>query len=458
MCGVFGALSPDNPVLEEIYLGLYALQHRGQESAGAAWIGDDRRLHFLKGMGLVHEALKQDQLAAVPARAAIGHVRYSTSGGSLPANSQPLGANYARGPLAVAHNGNLTNTAQLAAWLEERGAIFQSSSDTETLLHLVAHQPGKPLLEALLGALEELWGAFSLAILTEDGLVAARDPWGFRPLSIGRRGRNHYVASETCAFQLLGAETVREVEPGELVLIEPSGRLTSFRLRPKADHPRLCAMELIYLARPDSEIGGRSVYEIRLELGRILARRAPALEADFVTGMPDSGTPAALGYAEEAGLPFAGAMVRNRYVGRTFIQPTRKVRELGVRIKLSPNRRLFNGRRAILVDDSLVRGTTARQVMRLIKEAGAARLHLGISSPPLRHPCFYGLDLPSARDLAAAAASVEEIRLQVGVDSLFYLNTDDLRRAFGPACPGFCTACFDGDYLPLAPGHIGRNF
>lgn len=458
MCGVFGAYSRQDNVAEDVYLGLLALQHRGQESAGIAWINGERRINLRRGMGLVHEAMNQDELSSVQARAVIGHVRYSTAGGSLAQNMQPICANYAQGPVAIAHNGNLTNFREMRDELENMGAIFQSTCDTEAILHLLAHQPQRRPLEALHHALERAIGAFSLLVLLEEGLVAARDPWGFRPLALGRRGGNWYVSSESCAFNLIGAEFVRDIEPGEILLIGPDG-LSSYHLPDTGDRKRLCSFEFVYLARPDSVIEGRSVYQARKAMGRRLARNRtgecvhsaaaatnPAA-ADFVASMPDSGTTAALGFAQEAALPFESAVVRNRYVGRTFIQPTQRVRELGVRIKLNPSPELFAGRSVALVDDSIVRGTTAGLVVTMIRECGTKAIHLYISSPPVRHPCFYGLDTPSAGDLAAARLSLEEIAAQVGADSLCYLSQDDMVDAIGLPADMLCTACFDGDYM-----------
>lgn len=455
MCGVFGAYSRSDFVGEEMYLGLSALQHRGQESAGVAWIDSDRRINVSKGMGLVHEALDQERLASTPATVAIGHVRYSTSGASLLQNAQPIAANYAQGPVAVAHNGNLTNFDELRNLLEGRGAIFQSTCDSETILHLLAHQPRRSPLEALRKALDAVRGAFSLVVLLEEGLVAARDPWGFRPLSLGRRGDNYYVASESCAFSLIGASFVRDIEPGEVLLINERG-LTSYKLDAHPDRKRLCSFEFVYLARPDSVIEGVSVYRARHEMGRRLAQGGDgeqvlsgesASDADFVASLPDSGTTAAIGYAQASGLSYESAVVRNRYVGRTFIQPTQRVRELGVRIKLSPSEYMLRDRSVVLVDDSLVRGTTAGLVVSMIRGCGTRAIHLRISSPPVRYPCFYGIDTPSKGDLAAATQSLGEIARHVGADTLRYLGKDDLIAAIGLPADRLCTACFDGDYI-----------
>ena len=445
MCGVFGAYSPSDFVAEEVYLGLSALQHRGQESAGVAWIDGGGRMNSIKGMGLVHEALSQSALSEAPVRSVIGHVRYSTNGSSMLQNAQPICANYARGPVAIAHNGSLTNFNELRTTLENRGAIFQSTGDTEAILQLLAHQPKLKPFDALRNALTEARGAYSLVVLMEEGLVAARDPWGFRPLVLGRRGDNYYVASESCAFGLLGASFVREIEPGEVVLINGKGT-SSYRLPIKTDRKWLCSFEYVYFARPDSVIGGQSVYRTRREMGRKLAARDTP-KADFVAAFPDSGTTAALGYSEASGMPYESAVVRSRYVGRTFVQPTQKVRELGVRIKLHPCGELFRDREAVLVDDSLVRGTTAGHVVSMIRECKARALHLRISSPPVRYPCFYGIDTPSSGDLAAANQTLADVARTVGADSLLYLSREDMIEAIGLPPDSLCTACFDGRYL-----------
>jgi amidophosphoribosyltransferase len=446
MCGVFGAYSPRDFVAEEVYLGLSALQHRGQESAGVAWIDGDRRVNTIKGMGLVHEALSQRVLAETPVKSAIGHVRYSTAGGSMLQNAQPICANYAQGPVAIAHNGNLTNFHELRGILESRGAIFQSTSDTEAILQLLAHQPKRSPFEALLRALSEVRGAYCLVVLLEEGLVAARDPWGFRPLSLGKRGGNYYVASESCAFNLLGASFVRDIAPGEVVMINGDG-VTSYSLSIESRKKWFCSFEYVYFARPDSVIEGRSVYGARQEMGRKLAMSWGAAGADFVASFPDSGTTAALGYAQASGVPFKAAVVRNRYVGRTFIQPTQKVRELGVRIKLNPCPELFRDRSAVLVDDSIVRGTTAGLVVSMVRECSARALHLRISSPPIKYPCFYGIDTPSSGDLAAAKCNEDDMARTVGADSLHYLSKEDMIEAIGLPRDSLCTACFDGEYL-----------
>jgi len=453
MCGVFGAYSPrGDSVLEDVYLGLLALQHRGQESAGIAWIDREGNVQALKGMGLVPSAVDQAALARTESNRAIGHVRYSTFGGSLLRNAQPIAANYARGPVAVAHNGNLTNADALMRYLEGRGAIFQSDCDTETILHLMAHNAHMASLEALVDALRRLRGAFSLTVLVGDRLVAARDPWGFRPLVLGRRGETLYAASESCALDIVGAELLRDVEPGEIVVIDGKG-ISSLKIPVSSPRKYHCSFEYVYFARPDSLIDGRSVYKVRKDLGRRLARACPCEGADRAAGMPDSGTLAALGYAEESRIPHELGVVRNRYVGRTFIQPTQRVRELGVKIKLNPIAAVFADQRAVVVDDSIVRGTTAGRVVALLRERGAREVHLRIASPPVRFPCYYGIDTPSYEELAAARFDVEGIRTEVGADSLGYLPPEELIGAIGLGEDRLCTACFTGRYLEEGTDH-----
>ena len=446
MCGVFGAYSQSgSAVLEDIYLGLCALQHRGQLSAGVAWI-DGGSVHIKKGLGLVHEALSQSELAQVEAHTAIGHVRYATAGGTRPEDSQPLGANYAQGPIAIAHNGNLTNAVALSSYLANRGAIFQTSCDTETIIQLMAHQPGTVQLEALETALSKIKGAYSLAVLLNDCLIAARDPWGFRPLVLGRRDDTYFVASESCALDIIGAEIVRDVEPGEILVIDRRG-IISRKLPKEAQRHHHCSFEYVYFARPDSVIDGRSVYSARKRLGSCLAKSCGCPREAVVAGMPDSGTLAALGLAEEAGMDFEAGVVRNRYVGRTFIQPTQRVREAGVKIKLNPQPGIFDGKEAVIVDDSLVRGTTAGRIISMIRESGAERVHMRIASPPVRYPCYYGIDTPSSEELIAAQMDIPELCEKIGADSLRYISCDELCEAIGLPRGELCTACFDGNYL-----------
>lgn len=446
MGGVFGAFDRTGKVvLEDVYLGLFALQHRGQESAGMAWI-EKKETHTIKGMGLLHSAIDQSRLVGVPAHCAIGHVRYSQEGASMIKNAQPLAAKYARGPVAIAHDGSITNAQGLMHFLEDKGAIFQSICDTETILHLMAHQSHKPPLDALLDALRHLQGGFALTVLLEDRLVAARDPWGFRPLVIGQRDDTLYVTSESCALDIVGATLIRDVEPGELIVID-SGGITSLRISDTPERGYACAFEYVYLARPDSFIDGRSVNAVRKEMGKRLAKRCPCPGADLVAGMPDSGTLAALGYAEESATPFELAIVRNRYVGRTFIQPTQRVRDLGVRIKLNPISSILSGKKAVIIDDSIVRGTTAQRVVSMIRDSGAAEVHLRIASPPVRFPCYYGIDTPSSEHLIAARMDISALNENIGADSLAYLTVDDLIEAIGLPLCRLCTACFNGEYL-----------
>lgn len=447
MCGIFGAFSTKGaPVLEDIYLGLYALQHRGQESAGVAWTNSGGNVHALKGTGLVHLALNQQQLASISSSCGIGHVRYSTTGGSELTNAQPLTATSSRGAVAIAHNGNLTNAEAIKNYLESRGAIFQSKTDTEVILHLMAHQSHKTRLDAFVDSLRKLQGAYSLTLIVENRLVAARDPWGFRPLVIGKRDDVYYIASESCALDLVGGEFIRDVEPGEIVVIGSNG-IQSLRIPVKAPEKFACSFEYVYFARPDSVIQGRSVYEVRKALGRKLAERAPCPDADLVTGMPDSGTIAAMGFAEASGLPYEKVVVRNRYVGRTFIEPTQRVRELGVRIKLNPIREMIKDKKIVIVDDSIVRGTTCQRMIAMIKEAGAREVHVRISSPPVRFPCYYGIDTATREQLAAARMDIKQLEKQVGADSLDYITEEDLITAIGLPVSHSCTACFSGSYM-----------
>lgn len=446
MCGVFGAYSQSGTaVLEDIYLGLCALQHRGQLSAGVAWI-DGGSVHIKKGLGLVHEALSQSELAKIGTHTAIGHVRYATAGGTRPENSQPLGANYAQGPIAIAHNGNLTNAVALSSYLANRGAIFQTSCDTETIIQLMAHQPGTVQLEALETALAKIKGAYSLTVLLNDCLIAARDPWGFRPLVLGRRDDTYFVASESCALDIIGAELIRDVEPGEILVIDRRG-IISRKLPKQAQRHHRCAFEYVYFARPDSVIDGRSVYGARKKLGACLAECGGCPANAVVAGMPDSGTLAALGLAEAAGVDFESGVVRNRYVGRTFIQPTQRVRDAGVKIKLNPQPGIFDGKEAVIVDDSLVRGTTAGRIVSMIHESGAEKVHMRIASPPVCYPCYYGIDTPSSEELVAAQMDIPELCEKIGADTLRYISCEALCEAIGLPRTELCTACFDGNYL-----------
>ncbi len=448
MSGIFGAYSKiKKPVLEEVYLGLYALQHRGQESAGIAWI-DNRRVATVKGMGLLHNAIEQQSLAAETACYAIGHVRYTPLVGSQIHNVLPIGANYARGPVAISHDGLITNLPELTRQLEQRGAIFQSSTDSEAMIHLMAQKSHMQPLDALVDALRRIEGSYSTIVMLEGCLVAARDPWGFKPLVVGEHEGTYYVASESCALDIVGAKLIRDVEPGEILVIDDRG-MRSLRIHHEPCRCGMkCSFEYVYTARPDSIIDGRSVYEARKEMGRRLAAKSPCQNADMTTGMPDSGTIAAIGYAERSKIPLEMGVVRNRYVGRTFIQPTQKVRELGVRIKLNPISEVFKGKKTVVVDDSIVRGTTAERVVSMIRSSGADEVHLRIASPPVLHPCRYGIDTRKAETLAAVGVTIDELCRKVGADSLDYLTEDDLIAAIGLPENQLCTACFTGKYLP----------
>jgi amidophosphoribosyltransferase len=444
-CGLFGIFGhPEAAHLT--YLGLYALQHRGQESAGIV-CSDGERLRLEKGMGLVNDVFTEERLASLTGDRAMGHVRYSTAGDTVATNAQPYLIECHRGPIAVGHNGNLVNATILRHELEAAGSIFQSTSDTEVILHLYARSHRESLEDAIAASLSKVMGAFSVLFLTKDALVGARDPWGFRPLVIGQLQGAPIICSETCALDLIGAKYVRDVEPGELVIVERTG-LRSFRPFPP-EPPSQCIFEHVYFARPDSLVFGRNVLESRLALGRQLAREAPA-PADIVVPVPDSGMGAALGYSQESGLPFQWGLIRNHYVGRTFIEPRQSIRSFGVKIKLNPVASVLEGHRVVLVDDSIVRGTTSRKIVRMVRDAGAREVHMRISSPPTTGPCYYGIDTPLKSELIASRHSLEEIREHVEADSLAYLSQEGLLQAVGDAQGRrYCTACFSGRY-PVA--------
>ncbi|HEY4742433.1 MAG TPA: amidophosphoribosyltransferase [Candidatus Acidoferrales bacterium] len=440
-CGVFGIFGRTEAA-KLAYLGLYALQHRGQESAGIAST-DGATLYVHKGMGLVQEIFNPEAMLRLPGGAAIGHTRYSTAGDTSIMNAQPVVIDCNKGKLAVAHNGNLTNAAELRRKLEHRGSIFQTTSDTEVIVHLVARSSARHLTGALVEALNQVEGAYSLLVLTQNELYALRDPRGFRPLNLGRLDGNWVVASETCAFDLIDAEYVREIEPGEMVKIT-GNEISSIHFAPEKAH-QYCIFEHVYFSRPDSIIFGRQVNESRERLGRQLAREHP-VEADAVVPVPDSGVPAAVGYAAESGIAFRMGLIRNHYVGRTFIEPEQSIRDFGVRLKLNTVRRMIEGQRVILVDDSIVRGTTSRKIVRMVRDAGAAEVHVRISCPPTISPCFYGVDTPTRNELIAANHSVEEIRKFLEADSLGYLSLTGLREAVDDNEGKFCTSCYTGSY------------
>jgi amidophosphoribosyltransferase len=443
-CGVFGIFG--NPEAANLtYLGLYALQHRGQESAGIV-TADGERMRASRAMGHVADAFDEGALEALPGHLAIGHTRYSTAGESRLSNAQPFLIDCAHGQIAVAHNGNLVNARELRDDLVRAGAIFGTSSDTEVLLHLYARSKAPSIEEALIDSVSQIRGAFSLALLTKDRLIAVRDPNGFRPLALGRLGDAWIVCSETCALDLIGATYVRDVEPGELLIISDGG-LRSVKPFPRSPLAQ-CVFEHVYFARPDSYVFGRSVNDVRTELGRVLAREA-AIPADVVVPIPDSGVCAATGYAEEARLPLRMGLIRNHYVGRTFIQPQQSIRHFGVKVKLNPVRSILEGKRVVLLDDSLVRGTTSRKIVKMVKAAGASEVHLRISCPPTISPCFYGVDTPSRAELIAATHTIDEIRKYVGADTLAYLSLHGLRTAIGSDQQSYCTSCYTGVY-PVA--------
>jgi amidophosphoribosyltransferase len=441
-CGVF-AIYGNRDAANLTYLGLYALQHRGQESAGIT-SSNGVDLFTRKSMGQVQDIFTPPVIASLPGPSAIGHTRYSTAGDTNLLNAQPFSVACNKGKIAVAHNGNITNAGELRRELEEEGSIFQASSDTEVILHLVARSRERTLAGALRDALLQLEGAFSLVFLAEDRIIVARDPNGFRPLAMGQMENKSYVfASETCAFDLIGATYLCDVDPGEMIIVGPEG-MTRERYTPKRD-TAFCVFEHVYFARPDSLVFGRPVQLSREMLGRFLARET-GVAADVVVPVPDSGVAAAIGYAAESGIPYRQALIRNHYVGRTFIEPSQAIRDFGVKLKLNPVRHLIEGRRVILVDDSIVRGTTSRKIVRMVRSAGAREVHLRISCPPTISPCFYGVDTPVEKELIAANASMEEIRKYVEADTIGYLSMPSLREAVGDADLNYCYACYTGNY------------
>jgi amidophosphoribosyltransferase len=440
-CGVFGIF--EHPEAANLaYLGLYALQHRGQESAGLA-ASDREEVRLSRGMGYVGDVFDSATLAALPGPLAIGHVRYSTAGASHLSNAQPILIDCAHGQIALCHNGNLVNARELRDELVSAGSIFQTGSDSEVVLHLYARSRAETPERAIAESVVRIRGAFSMVLLTKDRLIAVRDPHGFRPLAIGRLGNAVIVCSETCALDLIGASYVRDVEPGEMIVVGPGG-IESLRPFPEAPLSH-CIFEHVYFARPDSYVFGESVNEARTNFGRRLAREAP-VEGDVVVPIPDSGVCAAIGYAEESGIPLQMGLIRNHYVGRTFIQPQQSIRHFGVKIKLNPVRSIIEGKRVVLVDDSIVRGTTSRKIVRMVKATGAREVHMRISCPPTISPCFYGIDTPERSQLIAATHSVEEIREFLDADSLAYLSVEGLRNGVSTPSAAYCTSCFTGEY------------
>jgi amidophosphoribosyltransferase len=452
-CGLFGIYG-HRDAARLTYLGLYALQHRGEEAAGIVTY-DGKAMQAHKGIGLVSEVFDEATLHRLTGRMAIGHTRYSTTGSSTLKNAQPLVVTCAKGQLALAHNGNLVNAGELHTQLEANGSIFQTTVDSEIILHLLARATNAQFDDDLVECLRLLKGAFSLLFLTERELIGCRDPHGFRPLCLGRLNRAYVLASETCALDLLGARLVREVEPGEVVVIGAGGvrSLHPFREQPAARAH--CLFEHVYFSRPDSLVFGESVQAVRMRLGRQLAREHP-VEADLVRPIPDSGNFAALGYSQESGIPFTLGMTRNHYVGRTFIQPAQEIRDLKVRVKFNPVKEIVTGKRLVIVDDSIVRGTTTKARVKSLREAGAKAIHLRVSCPPTKHSCFYGIDFPTRKELIANAMSLEDVRKFIGVDSLGYLSQDGLLRAVARPTE-YCTACWSGRY-PIPFGEEGDKF
>ncbi len=443
-CGVFGIFG-HTEASKLTYLGLYALQHRGQESAGIAAY-DGSRVRVIRKMGHVADIFDEPTLAELPGRIAIGHTRYSTAGESKLSNAQPIVIDCVHGQIGVCHNGNIVNANEIRERLVRAGSIFQSSSDTEVVLHLYARSQAGTFEDALVESLTQLTGAFSLAMITRDHLVAVRDPHGFRPLALGRLGDSWVVCSETCALDLIGATYVRDVEPGEMVVVGAEGLRS---IKPFPPQPLShCIFEHVYFARPDSEVFGQSVNEVRTELGRRLARET-AVPADVIVPVPDSGVCAATGYAEETGVPLRFGLIRNHYVGRTFIEPAQSIRHFGVKVKLNPVRSILAGQRVVLIDDSIVRGTTSRKIVKMVRAAGAREVHVRISCPPTISPCFYGVDTPRRSELIAATHSLEEIRRYLGADSLGYLSLDGLVQSVHGGGRWYCTSCYTGKY-PVA--------
>jgi amidophosphoribosyltransferase len=454
-CGVFGIYAPGEAVARITFFALYALQHRGQESAGIA-VSDGRRATLYKEMGLVAQVFNEDNLRPLQGHIAIGHTRYSTSDSSRTQSAQPFLLEAALGPIALAHNGNLVNVDVLREELFERGVGLASYSDTETMMQILVGARGGSWLERIQHLMTKALGAYSLAILTRDALYAVRDPWGFRPLCYGRLNGGWVIASESCALQTVGASEITELLPGQVFIAdEQGGRVVQGA---PAQKPNLCIFEYIYFARPDSIIGEQLIHEVRQELGRQLAREHP-VEADLVMSVPDSATPAAIGYAQESGIPYGEGLIKNRYIGRTFIQPNDRLRKAGVALKFNPLAQTLKGKRIVVVDDSIVRGHTSRPIVDLLRRAGAREVHLRISSPPIKHPCFMGVDMATYEELIAHRLSVEEIRAQVGADTLGYLSMEGLLRASRRSIGNFCVACFSGDYPfeQKAGGFITHN-
>lgn len=447
-CGVFGIFNfaEDSPA-KSVYYGLYALQHRGQESAGIA-VSDGQDICHHKGMGLVNQIFNEKNLSALKGTLAIGHVRYSTTGSSVMENAQPIVIDTRYGPIAVAHNGNLVNADDLRQQLKDKGISFVGTTDSEVMAALIATSRKQELEDALVDALKQCKGAFALLVMTRDKLIAVRDPNGIRPLCLGRLDKSYLVASETCALDMLGAQHVRDVANGELIVVDKDG--VRSRTWEMAEREALCVFEYIYFARPDSVMHGRNIYEARYNMGKYLAKEHP-VDADMIMPVPESGVPAAIGFSVESKIPYGEGLIKNRYIGRTFIQPSQEIRDLGVKIKLNPIRDAVRGKKVVVIDDSIVRGTTSRQIVKLVREAGAREVHMRISSPPTLNSCFYGIDTPTRAELIAANLSVEGIRKYLEADSLGYLSLKNLIRSISLPSKNLCLACLNSEYPVKVP-------
>ncbi len=441
-CAVVGIFNHEE-ASKLAYFSLHALQHRGQEAAGIS-SGDGERLHTIKDRGLVTQVFDERKLETLKGHMAIGHTRYSTAGDDSILDAQPVHARYDLGQLSIVHNGNLTNAQEVRSQLIEEGAIFQSSMDTENLIHLIAKSEQRKLKDRIVDAVKRIEGAYSLIFLSRSKMFAVRDRFGFRPLCLGRVGEGYVVASETCAFDLIGATYIRDIEPGEMLIFEKGKAPQSVKVFDAT--PKHCIFEYVYFARPDSEVFGKNVYQKRKNMGVELAKEQP-VEADMVVPVPDGGVPSAIGYSQQSGIPYEMGIMRNHYIGRTFIEPTQQMRDLKVKMKLSPIRELIEGKRIIVIDDSIVRGTTSRRIIRMLKEAGAAEVHMRISSPPTTDPCFYGVDTPNKEKLIAANMSVDEICHYIEADSLAFLSNEALMRSVKAEGDEYCTACFTGEYI-----------
>ncbi len=443
-CGIFGIYSKnkDFNVAEIIFYGLQALQHRGQESAGIA-VSDEERILIYKDLGLVSSVFNEQNLAPLQGHLGIGHSRYSTKGKNIWKNSQPIFRSFRNQSFAIAHNGNIINAESLKIEQLNKGAKFETSTDSEIIASLIETSPKENIEDAIKDAISKLKGSFSLLILASDKLIAIRDPHGFRPLALGVKGGNYIIASETCAFDIIDADFLREVDPGEIIIIDGNGLRSQMTL--PVGRKSMCVFELIYFARPDSYLFNKNMYEVRHKMGQELAKEAPAV-ADIVISVPDSGTPAAIGYSMESKIPYVEGFIKNRYIGRTFIQPSQRIREIGIKLKLNPLKEIIKGKKIVVVDDSIVRGTTSKQIVKMLYNAGAKEIYMRISSPPLMYPCFYGIDMATRTEFIANHRTIEEIRDYLGVDSLAYLSIEGLVRAIGEPKNNFCLACFNGDY------------